>query len=228
MGYYIVNFEHDSDFTYYYVKDIREVANLSDINSSTIIFEGLESQVPELLIMHPEFKKYSELNFRLGIRAEDLFKEQAIEKKFIVTDINQSLEDFVQYRTLNKWVKRSDFLIRNANLEVEVKCRTIKNDKDNKEFFYFPVYDVEKHLNWMEFSYMPIIVAVYARKENSPDPEKLFMIEIQKIQEHSKNLAVNSTFDFPHYQIPLSLTEPGFTLIEQFRRDVKARLKYFK
>lgn len=215
MGYHII-IPDGSGYIRYYVENPRELADIDDINEKTIIYEGAESNIPHLLSKFAKSKDYAKDIFRLGIKAENLFKEQAQEHKFIVLDIDQSQEGFTQYKnSLDDDVKRADFSISNANVEVDVKCKTIYENNEIR-FFLLNEHDVTKHLNMMEYTLKPVIIAVYQRLDNEPDPEALHMIEVAKIKKLKEAGEIRSTKD-SCYKIDLSLTMPGFELLEGFR-----------
>ncbi|NQX40702.1 hypothetical protein SAMN05421820_104106 [Pedobacter steynii] len=127
MGYHVI-IPQSAGIAHHYVEDIRAFAYIDDITEAAIIYEAPESQCPKLLLEDPHAQKYVNHHYRLGIKTENLFKEQATQKKFIIVDIDQSREGFSQYKNgLDDDVKRGDFLIRNPNTEIEVKCRQLKD-----------------------------------------------------------------------------------------------------
>lgn len=218
MGFHIIIPQADGAALHDFIEDISDLAEIDDVNEQTIIYEGTESQKPLLLLNHPnpKVKKYADCNFRLGIRTENAFIKQANEHKFIVNRIDQSLEDFEQYRnSIDDDVKRADFLIKNASVDVDVKCRSIYEDDDDK-YFYLRADDVRKHLNMMKHTKTPVIIAVFARLGSVPDENAIYMIEINKIKEAVDKKSISLTKN-GYYAIPLSATVEGFELLEKFR-----------
>lgn len=215
MGYHII-IPNGGEYIRYYVENLRELADIDDINEQTIIYEGVESQIPQFLSSLEKSKDYVKDIFRLGVKAEKLFKKQVQAQKFVVDDIDQSKDAFAQYKNaLSNNVKRSDFLIRNASVEVDVKCKTIYENGDSR-YFLINENDVAKHLNMMEHTSMPVIIALYERLNASPNPDALYMIEITRIKELNEAGEIRSTRN-ACYKIDLSLTVPGFNLLESFR-----------
>jgi hypothetical protein len=215
MGYHII-IPDNTEYIRYYVEDLRELADIDDINEQTIIYEGAESQIPRLLSKFEKSKNYVKGIFRLGVKAENLFKEQAQAQKFVVVDIDQSQKDFAQYKnSLDNDVKRGDFFISNARVEVDVKCKTIY-ENDDKRYFFLNENDVAKHLNMMEHTCMPVIIALYERLNDNPNPAALHMIEVAEIKALKETGEIKATKN-SCYKIDLSLTVPGFGLLEGFR-----------
>jgi hypothetical protein len=218
LGFHGISYYYTDNAEYirYYVEDLRELADIDDINEQTIIYEGTASQIPRFLSEFEKSKDYTKGIFRLGVKAENLFKEQAQAKKFVVVAINQSQEDFAQYKnSLSNDVKRGDFFISNARVDVDIKCKTIY-EEGNKRYFFLNESDVVKHLNMMEHTGMPVIIALYERLNDDPNRDALHMIEVTKIEELKETEKIKATKN-SCYKIYLSLTVPGFDLLEGFR-----------
>jgi predicted RNA-binding protein with RPS1 domain len=217
MGYHVI-IPQSAGIAHHYVEDIRAFAYIDDITEAAIIYEAPESQCPRLRLEDPHTQKYVNHHYRLGIKTENLFKEQAKRKKFIIMDIDQSKEEFSQYKnSLDDDVKRGDFLIRNPNTEVEVKCRSI-HEKKGESYFHIMPDDIRKHLNMMKYTRTPVILAVYKRELHEPDPDTLYMIEIESIKMAVEENLICLTKN-GYYAIPLSLTTEGFGLLERMKSD---------
>lgn len=112
-------------------------------------------------------------------------------------------------------MKRADFFISNAGVEVDVKCKTIYGSKDER-YFFLNEDDITKHLNMMEYTDTPVIIALYERSNDKPASDSLHMIgvtEIKELKEAKKIIVTKNSC----YKINLSLTAPGFDLLEGFR-----------
>jgi hypothetical protein len=131
MGYHII-IKKDSPNIIHIYKETQDQLNIELINNpeitpETIIYAGDQNNQPFFIRDH---KKYNELIkdwYRAGLKAQDLFKQQAIERRFIVEPLSQDQESFRTYFQNANYlpIKRGDFLIRNVNnIEVDVKCRT--------------------------------------------------------------------------------------------------------
>lgn len=112
-------------------------------------------------------------------------------------------------------MKRGDFLISNARVEVDLKCKTIYENND-KRYFFLNEKDVAKHLNMMEYTSMPVIIALYERLNDNPNAAALHMIEVTGIKKLKEVGEIKGTKN-SCYKIDLSLAVPGFDLLESFR-----------
>lgn len=122
-------------------------------------------------------------------------------------------------------MKRGDFYIITAKVEVDVKCKTIYENSD-KRYFFLNESDVAKHLNMMEHTCMPVIIALYERLNDNPNPDALHMIEVAKIKELKEIGEIKATKN-SCYKIALSLTVPGFDLLEGFRVKNQSNINHF-
>lgn len=144
MGYHIIN-NHNNELTHCYVKSYEDLIELDSISLETIIYQGEEHWIPEKVSESKEYKKLAESNFKLGMKAQKLFKEQAQERDYALEEICQDKESFKQYKKVSKNItKRCDYIVRKkGTIEVEVKCRALKND-GNLDYFTFDSYEAKK------------------------------------------------------------------------------------
>jgi hypothetical protein len=170
------------------------------------------------------YKHFAKDWFRAGLKAQRLLKQQAIDHGLMIEDLSQDVESFKGYTTnANVPIKRGDFLIRNArNIEIETKCFTFYRN-GNEDCFYIEYADVKKHHNMEKFTGCPVILAVYKRRGDTPEEDSLCMIGIQTIVDEN-NKRVKYDQDKKCFIVPVSLTKPNFTLIDQVRAEISIKI----
>lgn len=223
MGFHVINII-ENKLIHYYANNTVELAKL-EINEDTIIYQGESHWIPEKVKDSKEYSLFSNGWYRAGIKAQELFKEQAKNKNIILEELYQDQESFKSYIDTAKSIpiKRGDFLIRNIlNLEIEVKCRTFYSCGD-QIVFNFKVDQYYKHKNMMEFTKSPIIIAVYKNVNNSPLPESLIMFEIDWIKKNSLDI-IDVKNVGKCFQIPIGKTYEGFKLIEKYREKQQQKI----
>ncbi len=230
MGYHII-LKHDSDsIEYHYVETINELANYQ-LKSDSIVYQGEKHWIPEMLKNSKQYGNFAYDWHRVGIKAQELFKKQALEKGYIIEELSNDKDSFRNYTGISdKYIeiKRGDFLIRNVNnIEVEVKCRNFyKNRSNGLYYFNFRVDHLKRHKNMSDLTKCPIIIAVYERKEGTDEPieNSLHMIEVSHMLDIVKKLDLKS-FEQENrkgekyyvYRIPVKNTAKGFTIIEKHK-----------
>jgi hypothetical protein len=221
MGYHLILNSQNENIKSTYIKDLKELLEINDLNENCIIYQGEEHWTPVRLSESKEYHKFTKEWFRAGLKAQNLFKNQALAKGYIFEEINQDVESFKNYTINAKTsIKRGDFIFRNVqNVEVEVKCRTFYG-KTKKPFFYFSIKDFDGHKGMMAITNAPVIIAIFERNKDCPIKDSLRMISLEhiisnqskfKIQEHNDS-EVGKAF-----QIPLSETFAGFELLESLK-----------
>lgn len=229
MGYHII-LKHDTNgIQTKYVEKLNDLADYP-ITKDTIVYQGEKHWVPELVKNNENYKAFAQDWHRAGIKAQGIFKEQAIKAEYILEDLSQDQDSFKAYTSIKDEylkIKRGDFLIRNVkNLEVDVKCRKFFYPKGSKTpYFEFNSEHLERHLNMYAFTKTPIIIAVYRREENTDNPiaESLVMVDVLYIKKLVDNLNLkaykrgNGVASYKAYQIPVEKCMTGFKLIEYYR-----------
>lgn len=128
----------------------------------------------------PLYRDLADEKFRAGIKAQLLFKQQAIEHGLMVEAIAQDQGSFKPYTPCtNNFIKRGDFLLRNAgHIEIETKCLTYCDAKG----FYLPYRQIMGHREMQVHSKSPVVVAIYERNGDCPVADSLRMIHLDVIQ----------------------------------------------
>lgn len=219
MGFHIINIV-DGKLIHHFAKNEVELAML-DIKEDTIIYQGESHWIPEKVKDSKKYSSFSNGWFRAGIKAQELFKQQAKNRNLILEELFQDQESFKSYTDTAKeiQIKRGDFLIRNImNLEIDVKYRNFY-ECNGQIVFNFKVHDYYKHKNMMEFTKTPIIIAVYKNINNNPDPESLRMFEIDWIKKNNFEIIEVSKAG-KCFQIPVEKTYADFELIEKYREKI--------
>ncbi len=226
MGYHIILNYSSNEIKHHYIENINELANFP-LREDSIVYQGEKDWKPMLAKHSEEYINFTFDWHRAGIKAQNIFKEQAIKNEYILEELNQDAESFKCYTQIKDEylkIKRGDFLIRNAqNIEVDVKCRTFYTPK-GKDYncFDFNVEHLERHLNMKSFTKTPIVIAVYKRVCNTDEVEKnsLRMIEIDHMKQKIDELKLkpikksnDKKEEYFVYQIPIKNTMPEFTLI---------------
>ena len=101
MGYHVVNIS-DKRLSHEYVEDYEELAYLDFITEDSIIYQGEPHWNPFKVSDSEKYKHLAQGWFRAGIQAQELFKEQAIEKGYILEALNQDQKSFVAYTKNSK------------------------------------------------------------------------------------------------------------------------------
>lgn len=235
MGYHII-LRHDQDsLKHHYVEDLDKLASFS-IREDAIIYQGEPHWEPVIAKQDKRYERFTHDWYRAGIKAQELFKEQAIEKKYMLEALSQDQKSFKYYTgPINKKgkyikIKRGDFLIRNAaNIEVDVKCRTFHDAKAGGQTFEFNAEDLVRHLNMSNYTRLPIVIAVYEREPNTDciiaDSLRMIDVEYMKkiigtlaLTKHERKNAKGEGYEA--YQIPVSKTMKGFALIDYHNRKM--------
>lgn len=218
MGYHLIIRNADNSITAEYAESFEELAYFNEISNDSIVYQGERHWSPCVVGQSDRYKNLAEVWFRAGIKAQKLLKVQAIEHGLMIEEISQDVESFKAYTSnAEVAIKRGDFLIRNVkNIEVEAKCLTFYGDE-----FYIEYSHVQRHINMEKYSGSAVVLAIYERHEDSPKPDSLCMVYVRTIKAENNKL-VRYDKDKKCLVVPRSLTQPGFTLIDQVRFEIEA------
>lgn len=235
MGYHIILKHNEKGIEHHYVEKLNQLANYQ-LKSDSIIYQGEPSWKPILIQDSEDYKSYTYDWHRAGIKAQEIFKKQALKEEYILEELNQDVESFKNYTGIKKEylkIKRGDFLIRNANnIEVDVKCRSFYTPK-GKDYncFDFNAEHLERHLNMQSFTQTPIVIALYQRVSNTDEvkSKSLRMIEVEHIEKIVKKLNLKKVKKenekgekYFVYQLPIQNTMQGFALIDVIKKRNKS------
>ena len=231
MGYHIFSVKGNS-IDYTYADNEIELAKIDTITEDSFIYQGEKHWAPTQVKNDERLKNYSEDWFRAGIKAQELFKKQAKDRDLILEELYQDRNSFQQYRISGKHVeiKRGDYLIRNlGNIEIDVKCRTLHVDGDEK-IFYFKCKDVQRHLNMQKYTNTPVLIAVYERlSEDIVRDDIPYFISIDKIKSNENFLEKTNIKQENTgwcYQVPLTMTSQTFEYIKEIYNQMSNRKSY--
>lgn len=221
MGYHLIIRNIDSTITAHYSETYEGLAQYSDISRDSIIYEGEAHWQPVVVGQSERYKNLAETWFRAGIKAQKLFKEQAMAHGLMIEDLSQDAASFKAYTSnAEVLIKRGDFLLRNVrNIEVETKCFTFY-----KGHFYIEYSDIKGHQNMQTYSGSPVVLAIYERKDDVPIENSLFMLSIDTILEEN-NKKVRYDEEKKCLVIPCSLGKPGFSLIDEVRKNIETQVE---
>lgn len=226
MGYHIINVI-DGRLEHCFVENYEKLCYEDTITEDSIIYQGEEKWKPSKVSENDMYKLLANEDFRIGIRAQYLFKEQADKEGFILEDLNQNQESFKIYtNNVDKPIKRGDYLVRNfGNMEIDVKCKTFERFYINPEetFFYFECDNLTKHLNMQSFTKTPILIAVYERSQQDRTQIKeneIYFISIDEMEKLRKTFPIS-----PHsqYMIPTKCLNKGFDYIKEVFNGMQYR-----
>lgn len=126
MGFHVIIKAENGQLDSHYADSLEKLADFSDIAADSIIYQGESDWKPVILGTDDRYKHLAEDWFRAGVKAQRLFRRQAIDHGLMIEDLSQDVESFKGYtKNANIPIKRGDFLIRNAkNKEVDTKCKT--------------------------------------------------------------------------------------------------------
>ena len=219
MGFHIVNIRH-GEIESFYVENRHQLAKSDAITEDSIIYQGEKHWTPVRVGSDKQYVNYSKDWYRAGIKAQELFKNQAKLNNLMLEELSQDIDSFQQYLIDKKYIpiKRGDYLIRNfKNIEVDVKCRAFYG-KENKKWFHFKCEDVERHLNMQKFTNTPILIAVYERDNDQVVESIPYFISIDKIESEKTSLIqknVKKENTGWCFQVPLKLAVQSFDYIEE-------------
>jgi hypothetical protein len=215
MGFHVVNIENGK-LKHDYVETYEELSYVEFITNDSIVYQGEEHWKPFKVSDNERYKHFAKGWFRAGIQAQELFKEQATSNGYILEMLNQDQKSFKSYTSnVNSVsIKRGDFLIRNfGNIEIDVKCRGFR-EVNGEKTFDFKCEDAIKHQNMQLFTNTPILIAVYENVDDRPVDDTIYLFTIDKLMD-SKKIEINQRDGIGKcYQIPLSFTKKGFSLID--------------
>lgn len=222
MGYHIINLI-EGKLEHRYVNSYDDLCYENTITDDSIIYQGEEQWKPCKVSESNLYKSFASDNFRVGMKAQQLFKKQANDYGLILEELDQKQESFKSYTSnVDKLIKRGDFLVRNfGNIEIDVKCRAFKRSygKKDEEFIFFDILDFEKHLNMQSFTKTPILIAVYERDNdnlNEVKGDKVYFISIDEIE---RNKALFKKFR-KQFKIPIEFLNVGFEYVEQIFKTI--------
>jgi hypothetical protein len=221
MGYHIIIKAEKGDLVSHYAEKYEDLAEFSDIQSDSIIYEGEPNWKPIIVGEDKKYKNLADPKFRAGMKAEKLFREQAIKHGLMLEKLSQDYDSFKAYKSgADVPIKRGDYLVRNAgNMEIEIKCFTFYKI-DNKECFYIDYHTFKKHQNMESFTKCPVVFVIYHRDGDSPVKDSLCMIALDIIcQENNK--AISWDDKLKCFIVPISLTTKGFELIDKERAKIQ-------
>lgn len=218
MGYHLINII-DGKLEHCFKETYEELVYEDAITGDTIIYQGEEKWRPFKISESEIYKGLANEDFRIGIRAQHLFKKQADKEGFILEDLNQNQESFKIYtNNVDKSIKRGDYLVRNfGNIEIDVKCKTFyKPEKTPEEiFFYFECDDLTKHLNMQSFTKTPILIAIYERSQENKNQIKEDTIHFISINEMKRLKEKFQKSCYSQYKIPTKYLHQGFDYIRE-------------
>ncbi|ASF43474.1 MULTISPECIES: hypothetical protein [Capnocytophaga] len=218
MGYHLINLI-DGKLEHCFKETYEELVYEDAITENTIIYQGEEKWRPFKISESEIYKALANEDFRIGIRAQHLFKKQADKEGFILEDLNQNQESFKIYtNNVDKPIKRGDYLVRNfGNIEIDVKCKTFyKFDRTPREtFFYFECDNLSKHLNMQSFTKTPILIAIYERNQKDKVQIKEDIIHFISIDEIERLKRILQKSIHSQYMIPTKYLHQGFNYIKE-------------
>lgn len=222
MGYHLIIRHDDGTISTKYSESFNDLTEYSEISSDSIIYQGEKHWSPVTVGEDEHYRNLAHDWFRAGIKAQKLFKTQAIAHGLMIEELSQDVDSFKAYTSSSDvLIKRGDFLLRNVNnIEIETKCLTYYNNA-----FYIKYTGVKRHMNMQTFSGSPVVLAIYERDKDNPKPESLRMITIDSIiNENNKSVEYNDNNKC--LLVPISLTKPQFTLIDDVRMNIAEKIKY--
>jgi hypothetical protein len=215
MGFHIINIENGC-LKHDFVDTFEELSYIDFITEDSVIYQGEEHWKPFKISESEKYCHFAKGWYRAGIRAQELFKDQALAFGLILEELNQDQKSFKLYTSNAKKlaIKRGDFLVRNyANIEIDVKCRGFR--KNNGETcFDFKCEDADKHFNMQTFTKTPILIAVYENINNKPRDTDVYFFSINDLK--NSQLETHYRSDVGKcYRVPLHFTTKGFGFIEE-------------
>lgn len=231
MGYHIILRHHLDAIECHYVEHIEELSNFP-LREDSIVYQGEERWSPEILKSSKRYGNYAHDWHRAGIKAQILFKKQALKEGYILEELSNDQVTFKNYTGISKEylkIKRGDFLVRNVkNIEIEVKCRNFY-EIDEIKYFDFNCEDLERHRNMSKFTNSEIIIALYERKPGTDKPistslrtiEVSYMYKLVDELKLEQILRTNSKGEaYNVYRFPIKRTAPKFARIEKHKLEI--------
>lgn len=218
MGYHLIIKHPDGTITSKFSATFDGLVEYADISADSIVYQGEQHWSPVVVGQDERYKNLAEDWFRAGVKAQKLFKSQAIDHGLMIEELSQDIDSFKAYTSsADVLIKRGDFLLRNVrNIEIETKCFTFYNDS-----FYIEYTDVKRHNNMQNYSGSPVVLAIYERNGDAPIPGSLKMINIQTILEKKNKSSIKYDDKSKCLIVPLALTKQGFSLIDEVRQVIE-------
>ncbi len=216
MGYHVIVQHTAEGVVSRYVERVEDLAVFSDLTADAVVYQGEPHWVPVRLGSHEHCRDYIHDWFRAGVKAQALFRVQALAHGLTLENLSQDQASFKNYtECVDRMVKRGDVLIRNArNLEVEIKCKKWLGSNGD-QFVYLPREDLAKHENMAEFTGSPIAIAFYDRDGDSPVEDSLHMVYVSDIRSDVGKRVIEERNDLgAAFKIPLSMMSKGFALVD--------------
>lgn len=210
MGFHLITKNIDGSINHYYKECFDDLCDVPNITTDSIIYQGEPHWAPVTIGAHETYKHLTQEWFRAGIKAQRLFAQQAIERKWVPEPLPQDAGSFAMYQNAATGrVKRGDYLIRSANAEIEVKCLTFY-----RGHIYLPYSHLKAHEGMFAITQTPVYFAIYERHGDSPDPQSLRMISAATVfQENNKSVGYDQVSKC--LMVPLELTSAGFSILEK-------------
>ncbi len=153
-------------------------------------------------------------HFLAGLRAEEVFAEQALKNSWIVERIPQDRTSFEKYRKSNKSIKRGDYICRNCNnSEIEVKCKKQYGANDNR-YYLLEYSHIKRHREMQSMTNTNVVFAFYQRDGANCLQDTLRMVDLDFLLQ-TNDYKAGRLYDkrTKCLRVPLKYTRPNFKVL---------------
>lgn len=154
-------------------------------------------------------------HFYAGLKAEEIFRKQALENSWIVERIPQDRASFEKYKKNEKSIKRGDYICRNCNnAEIEVKCKKQYGLHENR--FYLVEYShIKRHREMQKMTNANVVFAFYQRKGTGFSRDTLRMVDLGFLLQ-TNDYKAGKLYDkrTKCLKVPLKYTRPNFEVLD--------------
>ncbi|MDQ0781359.1 hypothetical protein [Chryseobacterium sp. W4I1] len=217
MGFYLIN-NRENKPSFIFVDKLEDLIYHVEGNiDDTVIVKGSRESKPFFLKDSNDYKNLCDQKYRNGLLAQEIFKNIARERRFMIESIPQDIDSFSVYNILDSFtIKRADFVIKNCrNIEVDVKCLSFYLINDKKYFYirYSEIMKLERMNSLIEKN---TILAIFDQNTVRGQDFSLNMIELKTILKENNRCVVYDQ-KTKCFKVPLHLTTNGFDLLEEYR-----------
>ncbi len=150
-----------------------------------------------------------------GHKAEQAFEKLCEQNGYAWEKISQDKQSFRRYAALTKYAKRGDYLIRNNNVEVEVKCLKVYGNKT--PYQYLAWKDLKRHKQMEDFTRSRVVFAFFEKNGRKVREDSVRMIPLAELMP-AQNRKFGIFYDEKNksLRIPRHVMHSGFELFKHF------------
>ncbi|HLJ86901.1 MAG TPA: hypothetical protein VKZ53_08755 [Candidatus Angelobacter sp.] len=151
--------------------------------------------------------------FAAGANAERTFESLCTERQYIWEPISQDQRSYRErYAKQTDYGKRGDYLIRDLNVEVEVKCLSVY---ERERCQYLKWNEVARLSRMQKAVKSTVVLAFFEREGRHATPDSLRMIPLDDLLPPNRKPRITYSKSRKALRIPRSAMIHGFDLLEK-------------